>query len=128
MIRNLGWAFLSSMLGGIAIVAYAYFWLALTPVHGAELCGKASFYAEAHQGKKMANGRPFNMNALTAAMWDVPLGSKYRVTRGGKSVVVTITDRGPARRLHRIIDLSKAAASQLGMIDAGVAKVCVSRL
>lgn len=94
----------------------------------AETCGKASYYGAAHHGRTMANGKPFDMHALTAAMWDVPLGTKFRVTRGGKSVVVTISDRGPARRLHRVIDLSRAAAAKLGMIDAGVAKVCISRL
>ena len=94
----------------------------------AERCGDASWYGPKHHGRLMANGKPFNMHAMTAAMWDVPLGSKFRVTRGSKSVVVTITDRGPARRLNRVIDLSRAAAAKLGMIDAGVAKVCLERL
>jgi rare lipoprotein A len=76
----------------------------------------------------MANGKPFNMHAMTAAMWGPKFGTRYRVTSGGKSVVVTITDRGPAKRLNRIIDLSYAAAKQLGMIRAGTASVCLTRL
>jgi len=95
---------------------------------GDKICGVASWYGAAHQGKLMANGKPFNRHALTAAMWDVPFGTKYRVTYGSKSVVVTITDRGPARRLHRVIDLSEAAAVKIGMKQAGVGKVCLVRL
>jgi rare lipoprotein A len=93
-----------------------------------EVCGKASWYGQAHQGKTMANGQPFNMHAMTAAMWGVPFGAKFRVTRGDRSVVVTITDRGPARRLGRMIDLSQAAAAELGMLRVGVATVCIDRL
>ena len=93
-----------------------------------ERCGTASWYGEAHHGKTMANGQPFNMNAMTAAMWDVPLGTRYRVTHMQRSVVVTITDRGPARHLNRIIDISKAAAGKLGIIRAGTGRVCLQRL
>lgn len=114
-----GWALLGA---GLLVLLYA------VPARAGEVCGKASWYGAAHHGRTMANGHPFNQHAMTAAMWDVPLGSKFRVTRGGKSVVVTISDRGPARRLNRVIDLSRAAAAKLGMIDAGVAKVCLSRL
>ncbi len=114
------------------IVAAAALWLTYSvPAHAGEgICGTASFYAEAHQGKLMANGKPFNMHALTAAMWGPKFGTRYRVTnlKNGKSVDVTITDRGPAKRLKRIIDLSKAAAARIGMIPAGVAKVCAERL
>jgi rare lipoprotein A len=112
------------------ILLGCYAALVLTvPARGAEaVCGTASYYAHAHHGRTMANGKPFNMNAMTAAMWGPKFGTKYRVTSGGKSVVVTITDRGPAKRLNRIIDLSYAAAKQLGMIRAGTAKVCLTRL
>ena len=94
----------------------------------AERCGDASWYGAQHHGRTMANGKPFNMHAMTAAMWDVPFGTEYRVTYKGRSVVVTIRDRGPARRLGRIIDLSYAAAKQLGMIREGVGRVCLTRL
>jgi rare lipoprotein A len=98
------------------------------PAHAETRCGVASYYAHAHHGRTMANGKPFNMHAMTAAMWGPKFGTRYRVTSGGKSVVVTITDRGPAKRLNRIIDLSYAAAKQLGMIRAGTASVCLTRL
>ncbi len=112
------------ILGVLAILMFA--WSAV-PAR-AETCGVASFYAHAHHGKKMANGQRFNMYAMTAAMWDVPFGAKYRVTYKGKSVVVTITDRGPARRLNRIIDLSYGAARKIGMLNAGLGRVCLTRL
>lgn len=112
------------LLGAAALMLLVY---ASAGAVAAERCGTASYYGAAHHGRTMANGQPFDMHAMTAAMWDVPFGSKFRVTYGVRSVVVTITDRGPAKRLGRIIDLSKAAASQLGMIDAGVGRVCLER-
>ena len=97
------------------------------PVRAAE-CGKASFYAEAHHGKTMANGQPFNMHAMTAASNSLPLGSKARVTYGKRPVVVTITDRGGFGKYGRIIDLSKGAFAKLAHTDKGLIRVCVSRL
>ena len=94
----------------------------------AEECGKASFYAEAHHGKTMANGRPFNMHAMTAASNSLPLGAKARVTAGKRSVVVTITDRGGFGKYGRIIDLSKCAFAKLAHPDKGIIRVCVARL
>ena len=110
-------------------LAVALFFAALiytVPARAGE-CGKASFYAEQHQGKTMANGRPFDMHAMTAASWYYPLGTKVRVSAGGRSVVVTITDRGPAKRLGRIIDLSKAAFAKLAPVGQGVIRACVAR-
>jgi rare lipoprotein A len=119
-----------AILATLVILGGAYLAVTWTvPARGAEaVCGTASYYAHAHHGRTMANGRPFNMHAMTAAMWGPKFGTKYRVTSGGKSVVVTITDRGPAKRLNRIIDLSYAAAKQLGMIRAGTARVCLTKL
>src|ERR1700686_3697729 len=59
--------------------------------------GTASWYGKQHQGRKMANGKRFDRNKLTAASWYFPLGTTVRVVnlKNGKSVVVTITDRGP---------------------------------
>lgn len=72
----------------------------------------------------MADGRPFDPSALTAAHRWLPLGTKVRVTNldTGRSVVVRITDRGPAMH-SRIIDLSRAAATALAMRQDGVAHV-----
>lgn len=87
--------------------------------------GMASYY---WQPQAVACGGRFNPNALTAAHKTLPCGSRVKVTnkRNGKSVVVTINDRGPYIK-GRIIDLSKAAAAQIGMIGAGVAPVNVER-
>jgi rare lipoprotein A len=70
--------------------------------------GTASWYGKRHQGRKMANGQRFDRRKLTAASWYFPLGTPIRVlnVRNGQSVMVTITDRGPNLRLHRILDLS----------------------
>jgi rare lipoprotein A len=89
--------------------------------------GIASFYGHNHHGKRMANGHRFDERKLTAASRTLPLGSRARITtvHGHKSVVVTITDRGPAKKTHRIIDLSTAAARVLGMLKQGTSRVVV---
>src|SRR3984893_11070367 len=87
--------------------------------------GTASWYGGKHQGRKMANGKRFDRHKLTAASWYFPLGTKIRVVnlKNGESVVVTITDRGPNLRLHRILDLSEAAADRLDYVGQGLTSV-----
>lgn len=87
--------------------------------------GTASWYGEKHQGRKMANGKRFDRHKLTAASWYFPLGTTIRVVnlKNGESVVVTITDRGPNLRLHRILDLSEAAAQRLDYVGQGLTPV-----
>jgi rare lipoprotein A len=87
--------------------------------------GTASWYGAQHQGRKMANGKRFDRHKLTAASWYFPLGTKLRVenVKNGESVVVTVTDRGPNLRLHRILDLSQAAAERLGYVGEGLTPV-----
>lgn len=89
--------------------------------------GKASWYGYECAKKKMANGKRFNPKFLTAASYFWPLGTHVEVTnlRNGKSVDVTITDRGPAKRLGRLIDLSECAAKVLGYHDSGLTFVAV---
>jgi peptidoglycan lytic transglycosylase len=89
-----------------------------------EQVGEASWYGPAHQGKETASGETFDQNELTAAHPTLPLGTKTMVTNleTGKSVAVTINDRGPSVK-GRKIDLSRAAAQKIGMAKAGVAKV-----
>ena len=91
--------------------------------------GIASYYGHVHQGRRMANGQRFDESKLTAASRTLPLGTRVKVTslRNQKSVIVTITDRGPAAKT-RVIDLSTAAARALGMISRGVDKVRVDTL
>jgi rare lipoprotein A len=87
--------------------------------------GLASWYGAQHQGRKMANGKRFDRHKYTAASWYFPLGTVIRVEnlKNGESVEVTITDRGPNLRLHRILDLSEAAADLLGYVDDGLTPV-----
>jgi len=93
--------------------------------------GVASWYGEAHRGKAMANRQPFDPDQLTAASWFYPLGTRVRVSLRSKperSVVVTITDRGPAKRLvrqGRIIDLAHGAFEKLAHPDLGLTRVTV---
>ena len=89
-------------------------------------CGGASWYGPGFHGKKTASGERFNENAMTAAHRSLPFGTVVTVTdqRSGKSVKVTINDRGPFHK-GRIIDLSKAAATKLGFRNAGTTKVCL---
>jgi len=82
--------------------------------------GDASYYADSLHGSETANGEVYNKDALTAAHRSLPFGTKVKVTylKTGKSVVVVINDRGPHAK-NRIIDLSGAAARQIGLIDDG---------
>ncbi|HQA60443.1 MAG: septal ring lytic transglycosylase RlpA family protein [Tepidanaerobacteraceae bacterium] len=86
--------------------------------------GKASWYGPNFHGKLTANGEIFDQNALTAAHRELPFGTKVLVTNleNGKSTLVTINDRGPYIQ-GRHIDLSRAAAKEVGMIEAGVVDV-----
>jgi rare lipoprotein A len=86
--------------------------------------GQASWYGNAFAGKPTASGEIFNHELLTAAHRSLPLGTKVRVTNvtNGKSVEVKVNDRGPYAD-GRIIDLSRAAARALGMIEDGLAEV-----
>ena len=88
--------------------------------------GIASYYGKKVHGRKTSSGEVFNMWALTAAHKTIPLEAKVRVTNlsNGKSVVVRINDHGPHAR-GRIIDLSRAAAAQIDMIQSGIARVKV---
>jgi rare lipoprotein A len=82
--------------------------------------GIASWYGHRFHGRKTASGEVYDMNALTAAHPSLPFGTIVRVQSlvNGRSVDVRINDRGPHIR-QRVIDLSRAAAKALGLIDAG---------
>jgi rare lipoprotein A len=86
--------------------------------------GAASWYGPGFHGKLTASGEVFDENRFTAAHKTLPLGSRVRVTNleNGNAVEVAINDRGPFVD-GRIIDLSKAAAKTLGIIDDGIARV-----
>jgi len=86
--------------------------------------GSASWYGGRFQGKKTANGELFDMNALTCAHRELPLGSWVRVTnlRNQKTVFLRVNDRGPMAE-SLIVDLSYAAAQKLGIAGLGKVKV-----
>lgn len=94
---------------------------------GSALADVASFYGGKHHGRKTASGERFNQHALTAAHRTLPFGTRVRVSHAGRSVVVRINDRGPFVK-GRTIDLSYAAARQLGMIGKGVVRVSITKL
>lgn len=91
--------------------------------------GVASWYGEAFHGKRTSSGTIYNMYEMTAAHKTLPLPSLVRVTNisNGKSVVVTVDDRGPFVK-GRIIDLSYAAAKELDIVRSGTAEVEVEAL
>ncbi|MEJ2037912.1 MAG: septal ring lytic transglycosylase RlpA family protein [Desulfosarcinaceae bacterium] len=91
--------------------------------------GVASWYGRDFHGRKTSNGEIYNMHAMTAAHKTLPLGTYVRVRNlgNGKTVDVRINDRGPFVR-GRIIDLSHAAASRIGMVGPGTAKVRIEAL
>src|SRR5260370_5577986 len=93
---------------------------------GHSFSGMASYYGN-ESGSRTASGQRFNQNALTAAHRSLPFGTKVRVTHGGHSVVVTINDRGPFVR-GRVLDLSTAAAREVGLTGAGVCRVTAEAL
>jgi rare lipoprotein A len=86
--------------------------------------GLASYYADYYEGRTTANGEIFRQGKKTAAHKTINFGTKVFVTnvKNNKSVTVRVNDRGPFVK-GRIIDLTKSAAEEIGMIGDGVAKV-----
>ncbi len=86
--------------------------------------GIAAYYSDVFQGKKTASGELYDRDKLTAAHKTLPYGTKVKVIhlKNDKSVIVTITDRGPFTK-KRIIDLSYAAAQEIELIKVGISKV-----
>jgi rare lipoprotein A len=91
--------------------------------------GLASFYNNKFHGRKTASGERYDKTDFTAAHRDYPFGTYVRVTskETGNSVIVRINDRGPLHS-NRVIDVSRAAAVQLGMLRAGITRVTVDVL
>jgi len=95
---------------------------------GAEI-GFASYYGRSFHGKRTASGDRYDAREMTCAHRRHPFGTVLRVTEleSGRSVLVTVTDRGPFAR-GRVIDLSLAAARVLRIVERGVARVRVERV
>ncbi len=88
-----------------------------TAATGRTFSGMASYYGN-ESGSRTASGQRMNPSAMTAAHRTLPFGTKVRVTHGGRSVVVTINDRGPFIR-GRVLDLSTGAARAIGLPGVG---------
>jgi rare lipoprotein A len=91
---------------------------------GAAEVGIASYYGDAFHGKKTASGEVFDQRKLTCAHRELPFGTRLKVTNleNDRSIIVRVNDRGPWVS-GRIIDLSYAAAKQIGMLERGLVKV-----
>ncbi len=90
--------------------------------------GRASWYGSGFHGRRTASGERFDMNALTAAHPSLPFGTRLTVRNpaNGREVAVRVNDRGPHTG-GRIIDLSRAAAQAIGLLEAGVGTVVLLR-
>lgn len=115
------WRWCLTVLGGLVVLGG---WLGCAKEPSHRLQGVASWYGHPHHGRLTASGQRFNMHELTAAHRTLPFGSRVRVVNltNGRSVVVTITDRGPFIK-GRVIDLSYAAGRRIALIGPGTAPV-----
>ncbi len=91
--------------------------------------GTASFYNDKYHGHATTSGDAYDKNGMTAAHNSLPMGTRLRVTnlKNNRSVVVEVNDR-MAKSNHRLIDVSKKAAKELGFVSAGVTKVKIEIL
>ncbi|RTL54103.1 MAG: septal ring lytic transglycosylase RlpA family protein [Bradyrhizobiaceae bacterium] len=107
--------------GANASIASSRSWRDANASIGHTFTGMASYYGN-ESGSKTASGQRFNQNALTAAHKTLPFGTRLKVTHAGRSVIVTINDRGPFVK-GRVLDLSTAAARAIGLTGRGVGQV-----
>lgn len=117
----------SVIIGIIAIIGIFLSHAQADPWHTEK--GEASYYGKKFAGRPTANGETFSPDEMTAAHRKLPLGTKVMVKnpQTGEQVEVKINDRGPyADPKRRIIDLSRAAADSIGIIERGVAKVDIT--
>lgn len=99
-------------------------WLIFRPVHAQTEEGLASYYHAKFNGRASASGYIHDQDDMVAAHRTLPFGTFVRVTNlnNMKSVIVSIMDRGP-RKKSRVIDVSTAAAKELGFVRAGITRV-----
>jgi len=105
-------------------LALAFSLLPMTQAQAFTTEGLASYYADRFNGRRTASGERFDQDELTAAHRTLRFGTRVLVTNkiNGRSVEVTINDRGPHAQGHTI-DLSKKAASEIGLLGHGVVPV-----
>lgn len=127
MIRQLG---LATFLTILFAASFMWALFAMVPARAGEGCKGtwivASWYG-AESGSRTASGLYFDGTQMFAAHKSLPFGTRVKFTYKGKSVTVPIEDRGPYIK-GRTFDLSRAAAERIGMIPAGVVKLCAERL
>lgn len=116
------------LLFSLALIARLNSAVATSPAH--YNVGVASWYGFELKDRPMANQQPFDPTKLTCASWYHPLGAVLRVTNisDGRAILVTVTDRGPAKRLKRIIDLSRAAFQSISNLDNGLITVQIEKI
>jgi rare lipoprotein A len=107
------------------IILPSLFFLAIAPGTRGET---ASWYGEWHRGRPMANGQPFDPDKFICASRRYPMGTRLLVRSGYWSVVVVVTDYGPARWTKRDIDLSRAAFRRLAGLEIGLLDVSIQRV
>jgi rare lipoprotein A len=91
---------------------------------------RATWYGESWRGRKMANGKPYNPDALTCASWSYKLGTELRISNGRRSVIVEVTDRGGKNRWYQFgktIDLTPAAFAKLAPLKTGSIQINIHR-
>lgn len=110
----------------LPVTLLAVLWVGTSSFYFSEEFGKAGYYADSLHGRKTSSGEKYDKNLLTCAHKTLPFGTKVRVTRldNKHSVIVKVNDRGPFSTGY-VIDLSRKAAEQLGIIQAGHARVKV---
>lgn len=122
----------SKLKGLLGMAAIAGLTLAVPSPSFASNCSQASFYGghgDGYAWRTMANGQPMNPSAMITAHKRYPFGTRLKVTNSsnGKSVTVTVTDRGPFVA-GRSLDLSYGAFAKIASPSQGVAQVCYSRV
>lgn len=118
---------MNGVIKGAGAIAFALILSCSAAEAANDQCGQASWYGPGFDGRIAASGERFDEDALTAAHRSLPFGTRVRVQNlsNGRTVVVVINDRGPYVG-GRVIDLSRAAAAEIGMIQAGVTRVRIS--
>jgi rare lipoprotein A len=100
-----------------------------TIVPGTVFQGTASWYSRSDRGikKRTASGAVFDHSQKTCAAWGLPFGTRVRVTNleNGRSVVCTVNDRGPSKKLKRLVDLTKGAFKEIADPKRGLIRVSV---
>ncbi|NUQ18555.1 MAG: hypothetical protein HOP95_08910 [Sphingomonas sp.] len=120
-----------SLAAGAILVVAAIYALMIVSSMAAEPCAGTRLltsYYGTESGSRTADGSFFDGTQMIAASRGLKFGTRLKLTYQGRSVIVTVRDRGPAAWTGRALDISESAAARLGMIPAGVARVCAEKV